>query len=103
VPARGAESPDSLTFGVSRHGEAVEAVGDDSYPGGDQEPCSEGLGAEGFEGPVESGGLVRLRTTRRDDEQVPTRRTRSLERASGVVEKVATGLPCRRDTRPPRR
>ena len=57
-----------LHFGVSGHGEAVQAVGDDSQAGGDQECCSVGLGPECFEGPVESGGRVRLRTTRRDDD-----------------------------------
>ena len=39
--------------------------------GRDQEYCSVGLGPECFEGPVESGGRVRLRTTRRDDDQYP--------------------------------
>ena len=68
-------------LGVAGHGEGVEAVGDHSHPGSNQ-------------GPVETGARVRLRTTRRDNDQnpgtgddqsfgdvptVPSRRTRSLE------------------------
>src|ERR1044071_6799722 len=48
-----------LHFGIARHGEAVEAVGDDSQAGHDEQHCSVGLGAKRFEGSVESGGLVR--------------------------------------------
>jgi hypothetical protein len=42
-----------------------------SQTGEDQERCSVGLGPECFEGPVESGGRVGLRTTRRDEDQHP--------------------------------
>ena len=45
-------------LGVAGHGEGVEAVGDHSHPGSDQ-------------GPVETGARVRLRTTRRDNDQNP--------------------------------
>src|SRR6476646_3466947 len=57
-----------LHFGVARHGEAVEAVGDDSQAGRDEQRFSVGLGAKRFEDSVKSGGLVRVRTTRRDDD-----------------------------------
>src|SRR6188508_2934823 len=93
-----------LHFGVSRHGEAVEAVGDDSQAGSDQHRCSVGLGPECFEGSVEPGGLVRLRTTRRDDDQHPgagdhqafgdvSHRAQSSHQVAGValevIDKVA--------------
>ena len=81
-------------FGVAGHGEGVEAASDYSQPGSDQQRCSVGLCPQRFESPVETGGRVRLRTTRRDNDQnpgtgddqsfgdvptVPSRRTRSLE------------------------
>ena len=40
-----------LHLGVSRHGEAVQAVGDDSAAGPDEKRYSVGLGPECFEGP----------------------------------------------------
>ena len=95
-----------LHFGVSGHGEAVEAVGDNSQAGRDQQRCSVGLGAECFEGPVESGGLVGLRTTHRDDDQHAgagddqafsdvAHHAQPLHQVAGaafeIVEKVAAG------------
>lgn len=43
-----------LHLGVAGHGEAVEAVGDDAHAGRDEEGHAVGLGADGFEGTVES-------------------------------------------------
>ena len=78
-------------FGVAGHGEAVQAVGDDAKPGGDQQCRAEGLGPKCFQRAVDAGrvsGSVRLTAT---TTSTPPRRGRVPSRCNRRCPVVAQG------------